>query len=383
MSTQSRLSFVLMTALLTSSCGDSPLRDAELLSAQGNLRTCPNCPPEEYSNGTGVNIGYTGAPDYSYYGFYMPDGRRWYLTGFTNLTDLSGNLSVRATGWYNVAPDSVAAADASIPAATYKGVTHTVQRITTGKGTTLSVSLRNPSSGSTITVSGQDLLGIVLRIQVPSYTATGTYPYYLRIHNTALPVSGTTFQDVNGYHFSYMSSEAGIPTWTNYCNHGAESTDIPAVLYQGSQWNPLTGARTDTSTRVALTCRTGAIAQCMAWGYRPWATATNTSTAQIESLRNAHQACIHMKRASYCGDSHQYTHDGVEIGINDQYGGAISPMVTPLGLIEAEWSTSGATCLSTTRLLSPAFPGCANPLPSCPAQLSSTAVLRSSVAQQQ
>lgn len=383
MSTQSRLSFVLTTALLTSSCGDSPLRDAELLSRQSNLRTCPNCPPEEYSNGTGVNIGYTGSPDFSYYGFYMPDGRRWYLTGFMNHMDLSGNLWVRANGWYNVAPDSASAADAAIPSATYRSATYTVQRIATNKGSTLSIVLRNPSTGSTVTVAGTDLLGIVLRIQVPSFAGAGSYPYFLRIHNTALPVSGTEFTDVNGYHLSYMSTEAGIPTWTNYCNHGAEATDIPAVLYMGSQWHPLTGARTDSSSRVALTCRTGAIAQCMAWGYRPWASATNTTTDQSESLRSAHQACIHMKRASYCGDSHQYTHDGVEIGINDPYGGAISGMLSPLGLIEAEWSPSGATCLSTTRLLNPGFPGCANALPSCPSQLSSTALLRSSVAQQQ
>ena len=383
MSTQSRLSFVLTTALLTSSCGDGPLRDAELLSTENNLRTCPNCPPEEYSNGTGVNIGYTGAPDNSYYGFYMPDGRRWYLTGFMNYLDLSGNSWVRANGWYNVAPSSVTAADASIPSATYQGVAHTVHRIQTSPGSTLSITLRNPATGSTVLVTGADLLQIVLRIQVPSYAGTGSYPYYLRIHNTALPVAGTQFQDVSGYHFSYLSTEAGITTWTNYCNHGAEATDIPAVLYQGSHWNPLSGARTDSASRVALTCRTGAIAQCMAWGYRPWASATNTTSGQPESLRNAHQACIHMKRASYCGDSHQYTHDGVEIGINDPYGGAISGLVTPLGLIEAEWSPSGATCLSTTRLLNAAFPGCANPLPSCPTQLSSTAALRSSIAQQQ
>ena len=53
----------------------------------------------------------------------------------------------------------------------------------------------------------------------------------------------------------------------------------------------------------------GAIAKCVLWGYRPWATYNGTPLAQY------HQACTRMVRADYCGTGTSYTVTGNRISV--------------------------------------------------------------------
>ena len=99
---------------------------------------------------------------------------------------------------------------------------------------------------------------------------------------------------------------------------GAGGEPQRSVFYQGAQWNPMDGSRQDGPGRVTMTCESGSVARCMRWGYRPWATATASAQSGLVSLVDHHQACIHMKRAAYCGDSRTQTMDGTSLYIQDQ-----------------------------------------------------------------
>jgi hypothetical protein len=141
--------------------------------------------------------------------------------------------------------------------------------------------------------------------------------------------------------------------WQPLCENGAK-----AILL-GDIWEPATGDRISEPSDGAVTfaCRGAALAKCVEYGYRPWA------TAGAVSLRDHHQACTRMVRADYCGDGVAHTTDGTPIHVLD----AVGVQGVALGvdyLVEAEWNADGATCLNTANTRHPgqvincAIPAC-------------------------
>ncbi len=300
-------------------------------------------------NGTGVHIGST-QPE-SWFGLAQVSAT-WFMNGFSKHSD----GTYWATGYYN-ASQTLLSAEAPIVSAERAGVQLEVQGISTS-GSRLSIDVRD-ASGTVTTLQHSDLVGLQLLLHVPDPTGRLSSPYYLRFSSAASVDS--QFGDVDGYQIEHMKPGLLDSSWTSYCK-GASGESQRSVFYQGSQWNPMNGARTDGTSLITMTCESGSVAKCMSWGYRPWATGT-VAGGQRVSLRDSHQACIHMKRASYCGDSKANTIDGTRIIVND----SLSPAINsgPEDILEARWTTSGATCVTNQRHPEILFIGCPLPLPTC------------------
>ena len=95
-----------------------------------------------------------------------------------------------------------------------------------------------------------------------------------------------------------------------------------------------------------FSCLSGAMAKCMRLGYRPW-----EGAAQSELF----QTCIRAARGDYCGTGMSYTCDGTVFDIVD-VNGIQQRAPAPLDeMLEADWTSTGASCLNTARL-----PGCSS-----------------------
>ena len=124
----------------------------------------------------------------------------------------------------------------------------------------------------------------------------------------------------------------------------------PAIPLR-NHWDPLTGDRIDDVTVITFACRGGALAKCVDWGYRPWATSTKcdpvTEICTEVSLTDYHQACTRMVRADYCGDGTPHTVTGTLIDVYDRLSPTIQAQFSggnPNWGIEAEWGPDGALC---------------------------------------
>ena len=142
--------------------------------------------------------------------------------------------------------------------------------------------------------------------------------------------------------------------WEPLCLDG-KGDPTEAILLDGA-WDGVTGDRVPLVAGRALTfaCRDAALAKCVEWGYRPWASVDGVSLADY------HQACTRAVRADYCGDGVPHTHNGVEIHVLDELG---IQVVEGEYAVEAEWGPNGAICLDPahTRLPAPEF-ACELPL---------------------
>jgi hypothetical protein len=143
--------------------------------------------------------------------------------------------------------------------------------------------------------------------------------------------------------------------WKPLCEGGTK-----AILL-GDIWDPVTGERVSEASDGTLTfaCRGAALAKCVEYGYRPWATAGGVS------LREHHQACTRMVRADYCGDGLPHTVNGTSIHVLDNVGVQnLDPNVN--FVVEAEWDADGATCLNAAntrhadQVIGCVIPACTN-----------------------
>ncbi len=153
--------------------------------------------------------------------------------------------------------------------------------------------------------------------------------------------------------------------WQPLCEGGTA-----AILLAGV-WDPETGDRVADAPADAVTfaCRGAALAKCVEFGYRPWASVDGVS------LRDHHQACTRMLRADYGGDGVAHTTDGTPIHVLDQLG--IEAADPTLGyVVEAEWGPDGATCLNagSTRHAGQQI-GCE--IPACGAAFASGGLIQS------
>lgn len=136
-------------------------------------------------------------------------------------------------------------------------------------------------------------------------------------------------------------------TWENPCV-ATYGTPKPRALAMRSVWDK-SGARHEEPGKFTFACENGAIAKCVSWGYKPWATREN------RSLEDFHQACTRMARADYCGNGRSYTQDDTRIDISDELGiltrTADAAVDSRLGQLafEAAWGPEGAVCLARMR----------------------------------
>lgn len=133
----------------------------------------------------------------------------------------------------------------------------------------------------------------------------------LRIRSiTAAPAPN---DDLRLYDVVYRN---GSGAWVPACPD-ANGAPLLAMPVQGV-WNyqqdvPGGGSKREDSERFTFACMGGAIARCVLWGYRPWATYNGTPLAQ-------YQACTRMVRADYCGTGSSYTKTGNRINFDDTLG---------------------------------------------------------------
>ncbi len=129
--------------------------------------------------------------------------------------------------------------------------------------------------------------------------------------------------------------------WQPLClDNVGDPTD--AILLANA-WEP-SGERLASTPASVMTfaCRGAALAKCVEFGYRPWASVGGVS------LSDAHQACTRMLRADYCGDGVAHTTNGTPVHVLDQLG---IQNVDPNSqyVVEAEWGPNGAVCLNAAN----------------------------------
>jgi hypothetical protein len=136
-------------------------------------------------------------------------------------------------------------------------------------------------------------------------------------------------------------------SWENPCIATYRVPTPRALAVQGV-WDKR-GAHHKVEGKFTFACENGAIAKCIAWGYKPWA------TKHGRSLKELHQTCTRMARADYCGDGRSHTredapfdmYDGLEVLTRTRE--ATAGWDPARASFEAAWTPEGAWCLARTR----------------------------------
>jgi hypothetical protein len=157
---------------------------------------------------------------------------------------------------------------------------------------------------------------------------------------------GTPFQDFDG-HLNLAVPVAGA--WES-------GTGLPGTFSDGNgnQWAGGSKIPGTDYTTFTLACRDlGALAKCLERNeYKPWkmGTAVRSSPAgatMTVSLDEAHQSCVRMLRADYCGNGVPHTQTGTIIDVRDAV--SIQSYVSTSYGFEANWRADGPSCISTER----------------------------------
>jgi len=174
--------------------------------------------------------------------------------------------------------------------------------------------------------------------------------------------------DVWEYDLDFATSYG---SWSEFCTD-AQGNPVKALALP-DVWDPATGNKIDPrpSGAVTFACKNAALAKCVLFGYRPWASKNGTS------LADHHQACTRMVRADYCGDGQPHTVSGTPIHVLDQLGIQNVDLVTPY-IVEAEWGPNGATCLNPLNTRLGQTITCPNrTIPACGASFASGGLIQS------
>ena len=193
-------------------------------------------------------------------------------------------------------------------------------------------------AGQPVTLVGDDMIGARLTL-----SNSGT-PFTLRFDDIFINPANPT-GDVYFYKVSVLDPDT--LTWSSLCrdSYGAP-TEAVALRHH---WDPNTGARIDDDVAVTLACRGAALAKCVEWGYRPWATVQSCvgGTCTQVNLAEHHQACTRMARADYCGDGVPHTLNNTPIDVYDRLTPRIQTQASSgkEWKVEAEWGPNGALCV--------------------------------------
>ncbi len=146
--------------------------------------------------------------------------------------------------------------------------------------------------------------------------------------------------DVWTYRVSYREPSDG--RWYPICQD-ARGGPVEAIPVAG-RWDyrqgvpSVGGAKYDDPSVFTFACEGAAIAKCIRFGYRPWASREGVSLAAH------HQTCTRLLRADYCGDGGSHTVDGQWVNLYDTLGVQED---TEDWALEAEWDTEGARCVTS------------------------------------
>ncbi len=153
------------------------------------------------------------------------------------------------------------------------------------------------------------------------------------------PGSGTN-RDVWTYRVTYREPTDG--RWYPICRD-ASGRAVDAIAVAG-RWDyrqglpGVGGAKYDDPSTFTFACEGAAIAKCIRYGYKPWASVGGVSLAAH------HQACTRLIRADYCGDGTSHTVDGQWVNLFDSLD---VQRDTEGWALEAEWDTEGARCFTS------------------------------------
>lgn len=220
-----------------------------------------------------------------------------------------------------------------------------------------------------------ELNSVLVSMDLDSLRPVGTEVKSLLLeggHLTALPAG----KEVAGLVLQGLSSD-GKPVEVAICGAEPSAEDPDTVWYRIEAWNGVaqewenpcvaldivpepralavrgvwdaSGARQEQPGKFTFACENGAIAKCIGWGYKPWASHNGQPLAEV------HQACTRMARADYCGDGRSHTHQGTFFDYYDR--ASLNTRATERsarwdparGSFEAAWGPDGAVCLSHTR----------------------------------
>ncbi len=179
-------------------------------------------------------------------------------------------------------------------------------------------------------------------------------------------------QDVWTYRVSYRSPTNG--QWYPICQDAA-GQPVDAIPLAG-RWDyrqgvpGVGGTKYDDASTFTFACKGAALAKCVGYGYKPWASVNGVSLAAH------HQACTRLIRADYCGDGASHTVDGQWVNLYDALGVQVD---TAPWSLEARWDTEGARCLTSSNRSSTPVTCGGTVLPTCAGGASSSVLLHSEV----
>lgn len=324
-----------LLALTGSGCGETPA-DPGTASVDQNGKNCPirGCTGDD-PNGRGIHIARTSPQ--SQYGIHNSTGSfKFWLTHFEN----TGG-KIFAVGWYIDGLGNAVQAKSDVISASYKGSSADLLAIDTD-GSLLILTLRD-SGGNVIQLKDQEVVGVAFNFALATLDRRQQHDFRLNF-DAADPLKSAA-GDLFGYSISFEDRSLGDAP-KPLCQNALTGAE-PNVFIDNAAWHPITSDRTDSKSFTTITCPSGAVAVCPSWGYRPWATAFNTLTGVDEPMADAHQACIQMKRAAYCGGAEAFTVEGTKIMIMDTFDPSFNRDSSPV--TEAVWSPKGALCVSNPR----------------------------------
>lgn len=135
--------------------------------------------------------------------------------------------------------------------------------------------------------------------------------------------------------------EAGA--WQPLCAPDLEGRN--AAVPVAATWNAR-AQRVESDRAFTFACTSGAIGKCYGWGYRPW----QPHPEGAQAMRDAHQACVRLARADYCGDGVAHTKTGTLIVLWDNLTRSEQGWLDVPGMrFEAAWTPDGAACVNRPR----------------------------------
>jgi hypothetical protein len=121
---------------------------------------------------------------------------------------------------------------------------------------------------------------------------------------------------------------AGV--WEPLCAERAQAVKGAWNIAEGV---PGGGSYDPTALGYTVVCRGSTISKCVELGYKPWL----GRTRELAS-------CVRALRADFCGDGTPYTKDGTIVNLYDAHG---VQRDTERWKLEAAWSPTGATCITS------------------------------------
>ncbi len=160
--------------------------------------------------------------------------------------------------------------------------------------------------------------------------------------------------DVGMYGVSYNSSSG----WQRLCGSNTDGSAVLALAVPGV-WNYNLGTTggggyTASTTQFTWSCRAKTIAKCVELGYKTWTGRSNHLSS-----------CVRLLRADFCGNGTSYTVDGNTVNLYDNVGLQADAAAW---MVEAEWTATGARCISKAKVTR--WQQAGNTLPPCATALS-------------